>query len=115
MSLQVWLPLNGNLENKGISGIVMNGAPNSWGKNGKIGKCATFAGNISNRIYNTTTNFNYTDNFSWCMWIKTNYTGTTTQFAFTNGRADAGGRGYGLRVNSTSTITIYFRYSILCS
>ena len=113
MSLQVWLPLNGNLENKGISGIVMNGAPNSWGENGKIGKCATFAGNISNRIYNTTTNFNYTDNFSWCIWIKTNYTGTKTQFAFTNGRADAGGRGYGLRVNSTSTITVYFRYSTI--
>ena len=29
MALRVWLPLNGNLENKGISGTVMTGEPAS--------------------------------------------------------------------------------------
>lgn len=37
--LQVWLPLNGTLENKGLvkSTITSNGV--SWSNSGKIGKC----------------------------------------------------------------------------
>lgn len=79
MSLQVWLPLNGNIDNQGLSGITMVGSPNSYGVNGKIGKCASFAGDIANIIYNNTSDFNYTDNFSYCVWINQNYTGTATQ------------------------------------
>ena len=108
MSLRVWLPLNGNLENKGISDIEMIGAPASWDTNGKIGKCATFTGSTNNVIYNNTTDYNYTDNFSWAIWIKTNFTGTATQFIFTNGRADAGGHGYGLRCTSATVCNCYF-------
>ena len=55
MALRVWLPLNGNLENKGISGITMSGTPASWG-NGKIGKCATFTGNVNQRLTSNQTN-----------------------------------------------------------
>lgn len=108
MALQVWLPLNGNINNQGLSGITMTGSPNSWGSNGKIGKCATFTGSTSNVIYNNTTDFNYTDNFSYCMWINHNYTGTATQFVFTNGRADAGGYGYGIQIVNTSNIKCWF-------
>lgn len=101
MSLQVWLPLNGSTVNQGISGLTLTGSPASWGT-GKIGKCATFANNISNIIYNNTTALNYVDNFSWCLWINTNYT-SGTHYAFTVGRADAGGRGYGLlRLSATA-------------
>ncbi len=40
MALKVWLPLNGDLENKGISnGTVATTATNIWNDNGKIGKC----------------------------------------------------------------------------
>ena len=60
MALRVWLPLNGSVENKGISDTIMSGSPASWG-NGKIGKCATFTGNVGNVIYNNTTDYNYTD------------------------------------------------------
>lgn len=108
MSLRVWLPLNGNLENKGISDTIMMGAPASWDTNGKIGKCATFTGSTNNVIYNNTADYNYTDNFSWTIWIKTNFTGTATQFIFTNGRADAGGHGYGLRCYSSTVCYCYF-------
>lgn len=107
MALQLWLPLNGNTRNQGISGISMAGSPNSWG-DGNMGKCATFAGNVSNVVYNNTSEFNYTDNFSWSIWIKTNYTGSTAQFVFTVGRADYGGYGYGLQCISTSQV--YVRY-----
>ena len=86
----------------------MAGSPNSWDSNGKIGKCATFTGSTSNIIYNNTTDFNYTDNFSYCMWINHNYTGSAVQWAFTNGRADYGGYGYGIQIVNTSSIKCWF-------
>lgn len=107
MSLQIWLPLNGDTKNQGLSGLNLTGSPASW-RNGKIGKCATFAGSTSNVIYNNTSELNYTDNFSFCLWINHNYTAGSTQFAFTVGRADAGGRGYGLSVVSTVEIRLWF-------
>lgn len=39
MSLQVWLPLNGNLDNQGISGLTFSSASISANSNGKIGSC----------------------------------------------------------------------------
>ena len=113
MALQVWLPLNGNINNQGLSGITMTGSPNSWGSNGKIGKCAIFTGNTSNVIYNNTTDFNYTDNFSYCMWINHNYTDSAVQWAFTNGRADYGGYGYGIQIASASDIRCWFGNRII--
>lgn len=41
MSLQVWLPFNGTLENKGLyddKNLTISGTPN-WDDDGKIGKC----------------------------------------------------------------------------
>lgn len=107
MSLRLWLPLNGDTRNQGLSGITMAGSPNSWGA-GNLGKCATFTGNVSNIVYNNTSEFNYTDNFSWSAWVNTNYTGTATQFIFTVGRADCGGYGYGLSCASTSAVTVWY-------
>lgn len=39
MSLQVWLPLNGNLDNQGISGLTFSNTSISANSNGKIGSC----------------------------------------------------------------------------
>ena len=42
MSLQIWLPLNGNLENKGVSGLTFsNVSPSNTtvSSSGKIGSC----------------------------------------------------------------------------
>ena len=113
MSLQVWLPLNGNTSNQGLNGLSMIGSPNSWG-DGKIGKCATFNGNL---IYNNTTELNYTDNFSYCLWINQNYSGAVGEFAFTVGRVDTGGYGYGIQIHSASLIGLWFgsrRIDISC-
>lgn len=43
MALQVWLPLNGKMENQGLSGVTMSGGPASYG-NGPLGKCGVFNG-----------------------------------------------------------------------
>lgn len=85
----------------------MTGSPNSW-VNGKLGKAAHFEGNTANVIYNNTTEFNYTDNFSVALWVKPNYTGTRTQYLFTVGRADTGGYGYGLQVADATKLTFRF-------
>lgn len=43
MSLQVWLPLNGNLENQGLSNITITNNGVTVDNNGKIGKCYSFS------------------------------------------------------------------------
>lgn len=105
MALQVWLPLNGNINNQGLNPISMVGSPNSWG-NGKIGKCATFSPTSTTpttKIYNTTTSLNYVnEDFSWSVWINPSSTIYGTSYIFTVGRADAGGYGYGMGVSSGS-------------
>ena len=115
MPLRLWLPLDGTNENRGISGTVMSGSPNSWG-NGRTGKCATFNNNAAQRITSSTTEFNYTvEDFSWCCWINKDSSTLGTDrdmWAFTVGRADAGSRGYGLRVyqrnSGHNTIQVLF-------
>lgn len=70
MGLRIWLPLNGNLENKGLDDIVVvnNGA--TIDNNGKIGKCYSFDGTND---YINITNVNYPNifagSFSICFWI----------------------------------------------
>ena len=107
MSLRVWLPLNGNTTNQGVDGITLSGSPASYSA-GKIGTAATWNGSVGNVVYNNTTAYNYTDNFSFCIWVYPIYTGSTAQYAFTVGRADAGGYGYGLQVGSSSEVTVRF-------
>lgn len=115
MPLKLWLPLDGTNENRGISGVTMSGSPASWG-NGRTGKCATFNNNAAQRITSSTTEFNYTvEDFSWCCWINKDSSTLGTgrdMWAFTVGRADAGSRGYGLRVyqrsSGHSTIHVLF-------
>ena len=71
--------------------------------------CAyNYNGSINNAHYNNTTELNYLDNFSWSIWVKTNFTGSVAQYVFTVGRADAGGYGYGL--TCTSATNCYLRF-----
>lgn len=44
MSLQVWLPLNGNLDNQGLSDISVTNYGATVDNSGKIGKCYSFDG-----------------------------------------------------------------------
>ena len=110
MPLKLWLPLDGTNENRGISGVTMSGSPASWG-NGRTGKCATFNNNAGNCIANTTKEFDYiVEDFSWAIWAKKDYSAITTSqmWIFTVGRADVGGRGYGLRAASSTQVQVWF-------
>lgn len=42
MSLQVWLPLNGNLNNQGLSDVTVTNSGATIDSNGKIGSCYSF-------------------------------------------------------------------------
>ena len=70
MSLRVWLPLNGSLENKGLDDITVTNNGATVDNNGKIGKCYSFGASSYLKIplsklseYSTTT-------FSMCLWAK---------------------------------------------
>lgn len=110
MALKLWLPLNGNANNYGLTDLTMSGSPASW-QNGPTGKCASFNNNAGNVISNSTTDLNFTtQNFSWSVWINKNWSSHTNNamYAFTVGRADAGGWGYGLEVASTTEVRLRF-------
>ena len=105
MSLQVWLPLKGNLENLGLANInvdVMGSIPFSAGK---IGDAATFSDSSANCI-----NFNgleQKDNFSWTCWIKVVAGATHRMYILSEGR-DCGYTGVSLWISNA--LALYFRY-----
>ena len=47
MSLKIWLPLNGTLDNQGLDDVVVTNNGATIDNNGKIGKCYNFNGNDS--------------------------------------------------------------------
>ena len=68
MSLQIWLPLNGNLNNQGLSKINITNNGAIIDDNGKIGKCYAF-NTVGNYIQ---TNYNFypgTNDFSIACWF----------------------------------------------
>lgn len=71
MGLQVWLPLNGNLGNKGLSNITVTQSNTAIDTNGKIGSCYSFNGTDSfislNDVYNILKGGN--NPFSITMWV----------------------------------------------
>ena len=70
MSLQIWLPLNGNLNNQGLTNISVTNNGATINDNGKIGKCYSFASKTIILPSFATTR-------SICFWIKTTKTNST--------------------------------------
>lgn len=72
MALQVWLPLNGNLNNQGLSNVTVTNNGATIDDNGKIGKCYSFDG--SNDFILCSQNFlsNSTKEWSYACWMKPN-------------------------------------------
>lgn len=90
MSLQVWLPLNGSLENKGIEGndLINNGA--TVNNNGKIGQCYYFDG-IDDRLYNK---FNLdSEVFSIALWFKASQLTSNSQYLISLNSGNIGSAG----------------------
>ena len=74
MSLKVWLPLNGDLENKGISNFPVTNNGATVNTSGKIGSCYSFNG--SSNYLASTYNF-YNSVYSVSAWIYTTSTSAT--------------------------------------
>lgn len=69
MSLQVWLPLNGDLHNQGLSNVTVTNNGATVDNNGKIGKCY----NIDNSSLTFTNPLSSTcSEFSVCGWVNLN-------------------------------------------
>lgn len=103
MSLKVWLPLNGDLYNQGLSNITITNNGATVNNNGKIGKCYSFNGS-SQYIQINTIEIDL-NNVSFCGWIKWNSLQSWSRF-FDFGYTTSGG-GAGLLVaNSGYSSTI---------
>ena len=70
MSLQVWLPLNGNLNNQGLSDVTVTNNGATVDSNGKIGSCYLFNPAKLSLTPSFITSF-YGD-FSFSLWLKVN-------------------------------------------
>lgn len=107
MALQLWLPLNGNTVNQGVSDLECTGKePTSWTYGGKVtSRAAYFDGNTSQdeiTLHYYDGELSYTDNFTWCLWVKSIYDTSNTsedQYIFSVGSPEAliYGDGYGLK------------------
>ena len=81
MSLQVWLPLNGNLNNQGLDGSLefINTASATVATDGKIGSCYFFSDTSGNGLLlysgKSPVEFMnaYINHHSWslCAWVRT--------------------------------------------
>lgn len=70
MSLQVWLPLNGDLHNQGLNNITVTNNGATVNNNGKIGKCYQFSTAASDILIPATAMTSFTTECSICFWIK---------------------------------------------
>ena len=75
MGLQVWLPLQGNLENKGLSKITLTTSGTPTIEDGKIGQCYTF--NENSYLLSTESFLEGATKYSLCCWFKSDYEGTS--------------------------------------
>ena len=70
MALQVWLPLNGDLKNKGCADVTVTNNGAVVDNNGKIGKCYKFTADDNNiKINNFMPILKNYNNYSLCAWI----------------------------------------------
>ena len=67
MSLQIWLPLNGDLHNQGLSNVTVTNHGATVDNNGKIGKCYSFNGSNN---YIEIDGLNLGNSWSYGCWFK---------------------------------------------
>lgn len=88
MSLRVWLPLNGDLHNQGLSNITVTNNGATVNNSGKIGSCYSFDGTDDFiKIEGTKLTEIFTggsQQFSVCMWIYNNETAANRAILFGN-------------------------------
>ena len=109
MSLQVWLPLNGNLNNQGLSEVTVTNNGATVDSNGKIGSCYSFDGNddfislISSSLYSTIKGGSLP--FSITMWV---YRADTTRAILFGDYNLAGSINFNLELSTSNTVRFYW-------
>ena len=98
MSLVVWLPLNGDLENQGLSNVTVTNNGATVDASGKIGKCYSFNGSSAK----ISTSINLTPAMSFCAWVKFNSVKN-----FVIDARDSSGQGYQPMYISSTGLQIY--------
>lgn len=104
MSLQVWLPLNGNLNNQGLSDIAVTNTGAVIDSAGKIGSCYSFGTSASNITFTPDVLKNNTET-SCCFWLNITSWNTSwaTFFQFGLGTAPWASYIFGLLRNNTTS------------
>ena len=74
MALQVWLPLNGDLHNQGLSNITVTNNGATVNTSGKIGSCYSFNGSNTSLKLSQSLFTNNTTEFSYACWVKASST-----------------------------------------
>ena len=110
MALQVWLPLNGDLRNQGLSdySFLTDGA--TVDNNGKIGKCYYLNQKV---LYNTNFDLSTTTS-SVCMWVKfTAFPSSSNAYVFTiNGQSSSDYQTmFGIYSNNATTAVLRYNLS----
>ena len=109
MSLQVWLPLNGNLNNQGLSDVTVTNSGATVDSNGKIGSCYSFDGNddfislTSSSLYSTIKGGSLP--FSIAMWV---YRADTTRAILFGDYQLAGGIYFNLELSTSNKVRFYW-------
>lgn len=70
MSLKVWLPLTGNLDNLGLSNYTFTAHDATVNANGKLGKCYVFNGNKQWLQFSDNLGDFYNHDWSFAAWLK---------------------------------------------
>jgi hypothetical protein len=108
MGLRIWLPLNGDLENKGLDNIVIANNGATINDNGKIGKCYSFDGTND---YINITNANYPNifagSFSICFWVYSNTDGSRDVY-FGNYGLSGSGNWFNIEKNTNNELRFWW-------
>ena len=99
MSLQIWLPLNGSLENKGLLSVTPYGSCTY--ENGKTGKCVLSPASTAITISSSEINYS---NFTVAFWVKCkpNYSGDWYKIVVLNTANPGNGTSGNLRFEHAS-------------
>lgn len=98
MSLKVWLPLNGDLENLGTENLTITNSNATINTNGKIGSCYYFNGTDA-RISCSSMTYSYP--ISICAWIKgETITASGTEYILSYNTATGGTAGHNIGIGT---------------
>ena len=103
MGLQVWLPLNGDVNNQGLSGLTVTNNTATVNNNGKIGKCYSFSSTSMQLTLDSNFKALFSDAASVTFWVKVSSSHSAYAQAFTFGTAGTSWNNilFGLDINGS--------------